>query len=295
MSDQQSPRELRSSVKSIAKTTSIHQNTPAGSATTKGDFLKNIEMRLNNRLDEHNAQLKSLITELHNNLADKLDTIVSDFNRRFEDINRTLSALTVRVEVLEQTSEATICSQLETEILTLRRDLDQVQREKLSTDLVLHGVPKNSNEDLHNIFEKLCSSIDCAPIPLPRDIFRTKPKRGSEDTAIIIKLPTTADKIRVLRSIHLSYQKTKKPICLRNLALQSDSRIYLNESLTAQNHLIYRKAYKLKQQKHLSSVFTRNGLVYARQTPKGKAFLFDCPQRLDDFAAAMPAINDEFA
>lgn len=247
---------------------------------------KTFEMRLMRQLDDFNSELKSTIQDMHNILLAKLDTIVADFNRRFEDVNKSISALTVRIEVLEQTSESVLCSQLTNEISTLQNKIDSMERDKLCSDAILHGVPMTADEDLNCMYSRLCTAIECTPAPVPKEIFRTKPKGNLGNSAIIIKFSSVADKIAVLRSANTTYRKTKKRICLHQLGLQSDKPISINESLTAPNIVIFRKAHELKKLKQLFSVFTRGGRVYARQTSNGRAFLVDSIQHLDSLAAA---------
>lgn len=247
-------------------------------------FQREFELRLSKQIEDLNMELKSFIQQTHNNLVEKLDKIVADFNSRLDDVNKSMSALTVRIEILEQTSESNRCYQLENQVSALQNKIDAIEREKLSTDVILHGVPKTTNEDLRNMFVTLCSSINCVPAPVPKEIFRTKSRENAENSAIIIKFPSVADKITVLKSANQAFRAKRKPLCLHNLGLQSDRRIHLNESLTAHNQNIFRKAFHLKRHDVLSSVFTRSGQVYVRQTPKGRAFLIDCYQRLESLA-----------
>lgn len=204
-----------------------------------------------------------------------------------------MSALSVRLEVLEQTSESVLCSQLEKEVFALQGKIYDIEREKLTADAILHGVPSQQNENLHMLYTALCASIDCTPAPLPKQIFRAKAKRNSQCPAIIVKFSSVADKIKVLKSVTYAYNKTKKTLCLHNLGMQSDSRVHLTESLSPANHAIYRKAFQLKHHKHLTSAFTRGGRVYVRVKPNEEAFLVDHIQRLDPLTAAAVATNDE--
>lgn len=275
-----------------SKNSKPQQQSPA--IINKEDRSSNkFELRLAKQLEDNKKELKSLIMVNHNMLMEKLERIVADFNSRLDDVNRSMSALTVRIEVLEQTSESIRCTQLDNEISELHGKVDSMERDKLSADAILHGVPLTANENLRKMFDSLCTSIDCVPPLVPRDIFRTKPKGAMENSAIIIKFNSAADKVTMLRLANQSYRKTRKPICLQNLGLQSDKPIYFNESLTARSLELYRGAFQLKKQKKLFSVFTRTGRVYVRQTPNAKAVLIDSTHHLDAFAAGTYANHDE--
>lgn len=184
-------------------------------------------------------------------------------------------------------------TQQNTKIIELQGALDRIHREQIAADTLLYGVPQIDGENLANIFNTLCTSVNCPDITTPKQIFRMRPKNNSRDTAILIKFKSIDDKITLLKSINSMYKKSKQSIFLRHLGMDSDSRIYLNESLTSCNRLILRKAFQLKRQNQnkLSSVFTRNGCVYVRLLANDKASRIDRLTDLDQLIAT--ARNDD--
>lgn len=295
MSANKSPRTLRSKPS--------QQPSPPILLSAKEKMSTSFENRLNKQMSDCTSELKSLIMDVNKNLSllsDKLDKIVLDFNSRIEDVTNTISALTTRVDELESQQSAKIkeTSQKNAEISQLQGTLDRMHREQIITDALLHGVPQTADENLADMFNTLCTSIKCPAISTPKQIFRMKPRTNSTnstDAAIIIKFQSVADKITLLKSINDMYTTSKQTLCLRHLGMVSDSRIYLNESLTPYNRIILRKAFQLKRQNpnKLSSVFTRNGCVYVRLTPKGKAFRIDHSTDLDQLVATARKPNDD--
>lgn len=249
-------------------------------ATTADDKkLKNIESCMNKQYKE----LKKLILEEHSKLAMKLDKIESDFRQRFEEVTRTVADLSQRVQQLESTSEPS--ASISPEISQLAQRIDDLEREKISADAIIRGIPRKENENLHDLFAKLCHSVDCSPTPTLQNIFRTRTKDASVDTAIVVKFHSATDKNLLLKSVHRRWRTNKnRTLCLHDVGLPSDSRIYVNESLTSCNHLILRKALLLKRRRVLSSVFTRGGRVYVRARPAEETLLINSLKSLNSIA-----------
>lgn len=111
------------------------------------------------------------------------------------------------------------------------------------------------------------------------------------NTSIVIEFNKATEKNNLLRSIRHRWTVRKQNLCLHDVKLNSDSRIYVNESLTTSNHMILRKALVLKRGKVLSSVFTRSGRVYVRVTGTVKTLLITSMENLDTIIAD-PTTNE---
>ena len=254
------------------RTRQTSTNSPSVSVETSDETLwKKLELRLN----KQSKQIKTLIEDSSKELSRKIDQALGNLNNRFSQIDKIIASMTERIESLEeQHNNIPLGVNHEDPNLHVLMDkIDLLERESVSADVVLNGVPKKSDEDLHDLMHELCTSLNCTPTPVLKDIFRTRAKGSSADTSIIIKLGSKKDKNVLLHSISQRYKTSKKSLCLRDINMNSDKRIYLNESLTTHNHMIFREAYHLKRQKKVSSVFTRNGQVYVRPTPQSDTVL----------------------
>ena len=155
---------------------------------------------------------------------------------------------------------------------------------QISSDAVLVGVPFIEEENLNVVFDNLCKAVDTDTPPL-KSIFRLKQHPTSEqnssyDGTIIIKFVEPHAKNNLLKCCFKRFKETNSALSLRDISIPSDSKIYLNESLTKFNFLLQRNALKMKNTKLISTAHTKNGQVFVR-TLRGDSKLITCMEDLD--------------
>lgn len=119
-------------------------------------------------------------------------------------------------------------------------------------DLRINSVLFTTNENLHDIFNKICQTVSI-PTPQLQSIHRLKNKNNknnfnSPGGVIIAKMMTTYDKNFVLKAIN-TYQKQNKNFLLSVLGFEPDDKsknFYVHENLTNGNFKILREAVKTK-------------------------------------------------
>lgn len=164
--------------------------------------------------------------------------------------------------------------QTDIDVISTRQDdidtrLDILERASLSANLLLNGVPIIENENLNELFEQLCTQIGFTPKEFTLlSIFRVKNK--SKQPTIVMKFISQ----NARNEFYQRYWKTKN-LSLIDLGFETDSRVYVQESLTKANHEIFKQAMSLKRDKKLSSVYTYNGLVYVKSQPESTGVLID--------------------
>lgn len=86
------------------------------------------------------------------------------------------------------------------------------------------------------------------------------------------------DKNFFLKSL-ANYKKINKDFCftLNDVGLDSNTKFFVNESLTVGNYVILREAVRMKRNKRIHSAFSMRGLVYVRKTAN------DQPIRIDEY------------
>ena len=173
------------------------------------------------KIEQQIKGLRELILKENQRLTEKLDKIDSDFVRRFEMVDQTLDDLSKRVQQLEMTPQPPTAGDKNTLLLAQR--VDDLEREKMSSDAILVGIPNENDEDLQDLYNTLCESVNCTPKPVPVNIFRAKPKDGKLHSSIIIKFNTPTEKNNLLGSIHRRWKETKTSTCLRDVVIPSDS------------------------------------------------------------------------
>lgn len=257
----------------------VQQNSPASAVPVNEKILKTIKHEIQKRSSEIISQINAQMHDMNKIINEKLESFINETNIRLNEVNSAMSTLSARVDQLEGSLIA--YNQLKAEVSVLRNKTDYLERKNISADAVLLGVPKRDGEDLTKLYHQLCRSINLNPAPMPRQIFRARPRGTSQDSAIIIKFQSPSDKIGVLKSTSHHCKQFKKPLCLKDIGFETVNRIYLNESLTTHNHILHRKALQLKLCKRLTSVFTRGGRVYAKTTSDSGAFMVDSCECLD--------------
>lgn len=145
----------------------------------------------------------------------------------------------------------------------LERDnrIDNLERIQLLTDLIIHGIPKFPSEDIHIIFQNICTKIKF-DIPICNTItslFRIKQERNSKPS-IIVKFVS-----QNVRNNFLSLFGKSRGLILKDIGIEADGRIFVNESLSKLNLQIFRYAMSLKKTNAIAGVTTYNGIVQIRR------------------------------
>lgn len=302
MNEQQ--RKLRSAEK--------FSSSPAASSSSVKLWEK-IETRLEaltkSLTDSILSQLKAEIKLMHNLLSERLSAIENDFkvkiksvekelNDRLSSINHSVFSCKsridniedhfCRVDVLENELSMVKTQMLDNDNTQLKLQIDAIARKYTAGDLVLHGIPFSLNENLTEIFEKFCTTINLTPVQ-PNHILRTKPVKNSTNGAIIVKLPHAQIKTNILKRAAEYYKTNSKPVTLCDLGFDSNKFVRAYESLTKHNHVLFRRANELRQQKCLHSVFTRNGRVFVKVTPEKKPVCIVDKLSLESLCSSVPS------
>lgn len=155
--------------------------------------------------------------------------------------------------------------------------IDTLERESHSADLLLNGIPITPNEDLNLLFNKICTKLGFAAKDYTLlSIFRLKNK-FSHPTIVLKFISQDAR-----NAFYKLYWKSKN-LNLIDVGFQTDSRIYVKESLTKSNLEIFQRAMALRREKKLYSVLTYNGCVYVKNQPEAQAVRIDSVSLLTEY------------
>ena len=219
----------------------------------------------------------------------KIEEVSSNWSKRFDGINKTVTNLIDRVNQLEENFNKSTQHQ-QAEITTLQKQCRDLQKKEVSCDAILFGIPALPDENLTNLFNTLCHTIKCKPPPLT-NIFRTKKSNNNSSTSpIVIKFCNSYERNTVLMSAANHRKQHGTELRLPDFGIDSVSisthRCFLNENLTKQTRFLLNSALSLKRKKQLIGVHTKQGNVYVKNTPNGKSFLIESSQDLLAAAAA---------
>lgn len=137
--------------------------------------------------------------------------------------------------------------------------LDEIEQKDKANNLIVVGVPKQKEKDISSsvkkIFESVKASVDGNDI---KECYRLG---KVEDGPILVRLNNYAVKKEILVKI-----RQHKGTSVRKCGLEGDDRkIYLNEDLTTQKRLLFKKARERKTENGYKAVYCLNGKIFVRK------------------------------
>lgn len=139
--------------------------------------------------------------------------------------------------------------------------IDNVERLQLQSDLIIQGIPKLQSENINSLIQNICSKIafDTHINYAITTCFRLKQNNNTKPPIIVKFISSNA------KNSFLQHFGKTKGLTLADLGMDSQERIYINESLTKKNVDIFRYAMSFKRNKQIANVTTFNGLVHIRR------------------------------
>lgn len=242
-----------------------------------------IEKRFDKLSDELTNKLESLMENILRDREDRLlNVIEARINKTMEKFEKTVQDLKIEVNdvkerMCELESVAADVFGLKKEIQELKKEIDKHENASVACDVRINGVPMYENDNVNEIFNNLCATVNIDR-PVVKSIFRLKKTKSginNTDPAIIVRFGTPFDKNNILKSISSLLRMRKGPLTLNDIGIDSDTPFNVKENLTPKNFRIYIEAIKLWKDNKLSSVFSMRGIVYAKVNRS------DTPIRID--------------
>ena len=177
------------------------------------------------------------------------------------DVGEINKKLTERVEIAEKT--------IAQNAIQISFNKNEIQRMKISREIVINGVPQADNEDVRNIFKCICKelgfdetipSVFIKRFMATKDIKQTSVLKKVNIQPIFVEFAFNAEKKFFMER----YFKTAN-LNVSCLGFQSTNRIFINERLTKHDIVIKLKALELKKKEKLHSVFIKDGRVFVKQ------------------------------
>lgn len=215
--------------------------------------------------DSHVESLDELLVRMQHMFDNTNTTIEATVESCKRDLQAEINTLRADVHKIKTECSAEI-KRLSDSVMDVSNDVRTNKQRFLASerkhDLLLSGVPYHAAEDLSGYVMRISSTLgygnDCTPLIYPKRL--AKPPIASGATPPIalqfaFKLAKDDFYNRYLSSRNLS---------LNHLGFEVNKRIYINENLTEEARKIKTLAVKLKKTGKLSSVYTRDGIVYVK-------------------------------
>lgn len=132
----------------------------------------------------------------------------------------------------------------------------------VACDMRITNVPLSEDENLQSILANLYNTIKI-PMPDIKGIYRLHYKNNSV-APIIVKFHSSYDRNFLLRTISTFKRNNKTSLLLCHIGFNSNTKFYVNESLTAHNYRIFRTANRLRKEKSIKAVLVKRGCVYIK-------------------------------
>jgi len=204
------------------------------------DLEKKIESIINNKLVEVKSSLELKFREY----SSKFDAKILSISNRLTDLENNHKNYTN----LEGSLDIVTAEQDHTNIRVL-----ELERLHHLNDLVINGLDFDINENLEESFKKIAKVINYTDLDSVGSIFRL---HGPKSIAVV--------KFNNFSAKDLFFSKYLRFRNLSNshIGHNSNSRIYINESLPRHTRFLLRLANKLKKDNWLSKVYTRKGYLF---------------------------------
>ena len=237
------------------------------------------------------------------------DASTDDFNRRFNrlevliaDLKKSLDAkyseIDVRLNDLQK-SQSFICEQyenfrkvtnslmadntklrnenekLKAEVNILQRSVDQAHDDINSLEqygrrsmFEISGIPRCDDEDVEAMVLSLCHKIGVQITPVDIEAAH---RLSNKVTANIIVLM----KSRKLRNDIFQRRSQLKGVSSHDIGVTSrpPNKLFINESLTRKNKELFSKVNDFKKVNGYKFIWSRNGIIYLRQSESSKAIM----------------------
>lgn len=271
------------------------------STTTQG-LLIEFEDKIMSKIDKIQTDILNILTDINDVKARVSDlesalTELKEFTlKEITDVKSDFTAVNDRLSIIEKARQQDSINQgiLKSDVYNFKSRIQHLENASVSTELRINGIPYSRDENLCDIFAKICHKMNIN-VPAIMSIFRlqnqnNKHKQNSPNAVIIVQMMSPYDKNFFLKSL-AEVRKSQNNFSLRlhDLGYNSDSVFYVNENLTRNNYIVFQNAMKLKKDKLIHGTFTMRGLVYIKQTPTAQPIQIDNIDELNGFFRATVA------
>ncbi|EDS36819.1 conserved hypothetical protein [Culex quinquefasciatus] len=217
-------------------------------------------------------------------------TLDCKFDRLISEVSGLRDAIEEKIDSINRKIKQT------NKLFQASQDYDK--RSGKACELVLMGIPYRRGENLREYFVRLCRVLGFQEFEIPLAYVRRMLSGSSSGSTARLKIPhyshSILDNLKIRTNVKLTVQSRHstpnesiivvqfvfrnarnefyrryldhKALCLRDIGLESGSRIFVNENLTRTNLGLKAEAMKMKRDGKLKNVFTVNGQIYVKRT-----------------------------
>lgn len=236
---------------SITRRSSLRLETQAteGSLSLQ-DIMKAIE--------ELKGEQKETLRDINNSyevLNNKLDDNTGAIQQNTEKLNEYIGL----INALKEEN-----AQLKGKVSDLESRIDEMEQYSRKNCIEIHGVPANDS----NVIDKVkdvgkALGMDISDQMIDNCHLLGRKKDSDRPPGIIVKFVRKIDAEDMMR------RKKEKKLSTRHLGLQTDTPIYINESLSPARRRLFAMAREVKAKKQYKWLWARSGKIFLRKEDKG--------------------------
>lgn len=211
------------------------------------DTVRNEIKDVNNKIDDVKIELKADIKSVKDECKAKFqhyDAALESVNKRVDDVTREIAALQNRNE------------------------------------LIISGIPMQPDENLNSTLTDIGKYL---AVKDTSNLMATTRRMKSGSSSHNDGLVAVEFALKATRDEFYSAYLRKRDLKLKHIGLNSDRRIYINESLSTEARKLKSAALHLKKAGKLASVYTKQGIVYVKKAADGSAVVIKSEVELDKF------------
>lgn len=223
-----------------------------------------VQNEIKMQLDTHASSVQGEIKSLGDQLKSEISCQIDDVNNKIDSLQQNVSGQLISVQ-----------KNVDSCVERMNTGEDDVRRFAKLNELKIKGIPYKPDENLKLLFQSISQIVGYNiddPNRVP-ELFRIQKKNAAVTEPIplpIIIVKFVAKHIRDdFYSLYLARVK-KNPLKTEELQLAQGGRVIISENLTATNQQLFTQAMKMKYEKKLAKVYTKDGLVYVKITSETK-------------------------
>lgn len=172
-------------------------------------------------------------------------------------------------------------TQLESKVIELESELNDIKQEKLANQIVISGIPKIPNEKLAEVLVKIGGKLE---VNIKEDEIisaRRMEKSATESINYTAPILVTLRNVQ-LKTELLQKQKTLGKLITDQIQLEPKGKmIYINEFVTEHTLRLFAKTKKAALEKNYKYVWIQNARVLIRKIERGKIIKISSDLDLD--------------
>lgn len=155
--------------------------------------------------------------------------------------------------------------ELRKNISTLDEKLNELDQYSRLNNLELQGIPDKEGENILNIFESICLSLECGPLNVEY-IHRIPTRDERKSKPIVVRFLSRCDRDKLLAAYKANKNTVRPGLTVDGVA----NALYINEHLTQTNKILFKETRQTAKEKSYKFVWVKNGNIFARKNETTK-------------------------